>query len=75
MAGTVKILVLGSGMVAPPCVEFLVRQPTNLVTVGTPSLAVSRRRLLLRSRLTPLFSQPYRKGAGVCLSKNHASGP
>ncbi|EQL02032.1 saccharopine dehydrogenase [Ophiocordyceps sinensis CO18] len=35
MAGTVKILVLGSGMVAPPCVEFLVRQPTNLVTVAS----------------------------------------
>lgn len=29
-----KILVLGSGMVAPPCVEYLVRNPKNRVTVG-----------------------------------------
>ncbi len=29
-----KILVLGSGMVARPCVEYLVRDPKNNVTVG-----------------------------------------
>ena len=29
-----KILVLGSGMVARPCVEYLVRNPNNNVTVG-----------------------------------------
>ena len=30
----IKILVLGSGMVARPCVEYLVRDPKNHVTVG-----------------------------------------
>jgi saccharopine dehydrogenase (NADP+, L-glutamate forming) len=34
MADTVKILVLGSGMVAPPCVEYLSRTPKNEITVG-----------------------------------------
>lgn len=29
-----KILVLGSGMVARPCVEYLVRNPKNNVTIG-----------------------------------------
>lgn len=29
-----KILVLGSGMVARPCVEYLVRNPKNIVTIG-----------------------------------------
>ena len=29
-----KILVLGSGMVARPCVEYLVRNPKNQVTIG-----------------------------------------
>ncbi len=29
-----KILVLGSGMVARPCVEYLLRDPQNEVTVG-----------------------------------------
>ena len=29
-----KILVLGSGMVAPPCIEYLTRNPKNIVTVG-----------------------------------------
>jgi saccharopine dehydrogenase (NADP+, L-glutamate forming) len=29
-----KILVLGSGMVARPCVEYLTRNPINEITVG-----------------------------------------
>lgn len=29
-----KILVLGSGMVAPPCIDYLTRNPENEVTVG-----------------------------------------
>ena len=29
-----KILVLGSGAVARPCVEYLVRNPHNKITVG-----------------------------------------
>ena len=29
-----KILVLGSGMVAAPCVEYLTRNSNNQVTVG-----------------------------------------
>ncbi len=31
---TKKILVLGSGMVARPCVEYLVRDPKNEITIG-----------------------------------------
>jgi saccharopine dehydrogenase (NADP+, L-glutamate forming) len=34
MAENKKILVLGSGMVAPPCVEYLMRSPNNEVTIG-----------------------------------------
>lgn len=30
----IKILVLGSGMVARPCVEYLLRNPKNNVTIG-----------------------------------------
>ena len=29
-----RILVLGSGMVAPPCVEYLLRNEKNTITVG-----------------------------------------
>ena len=29
-----KILILGSGMVAPPCAEYLTRDPDNQVTIG-----------------------------------------
>lgn len=32
--GSKKILVLGSGMVARPCVEYLVRDSKNEITVG-----------------------------------------
>jgi saccharopine dehydrogenase (NADP+, L-glutamate forming) len=35
MAEQMKILVLGSGMVAPPCVEYLSRNTKNGITVGT----------------------------------------
>lgn len=31
---TVSILVLGSGLVARPCIEYLLRSPKNRVTVG-----------------------------------------
>ncbi|KAJ6187569.1 hypothetical protein N7519_002477 [Penicillium mononematosum] len=36
-----RILVLGSGMVAPPCIEYLTRSPQNEVAVGEtiPSLS------------------------------------
>ena len=36
-----KILVLGSGMVARPCVEYLVRDPKNEVTIGKTSRVYS----------------------------------
>jgi saccharopine dehydrogenase (NADP+, L-glutamate forming) len=29
-----RILVLGSGMVAPPCIEYLSRNPNNTITIG-----------------------------------------
>ena len=35
----IKILVLGSGMVARPCIEYLLRNPKNNVTVGKSSLS------------------------------------
>lgn len=34
MAEKTKILVLGSGMVAPPCIEYLTRDSRNETTVG-----------------------------------------
>ncbi|KAF2646982.1 Saccharopine dehydrogenase [Lophiostoma macrostomum CBS 122681] len=40
-----KILVLGSGMVAPPCLEYLSRSPRNRITLGKkhpPSHALSQ---------------------------------
>ncbi|CAI6238301.1 unnamed protein product [Periconia digitata] len=33
-----RILVLGSGMVAPPCIEYLARNPNNTITVACRSL-------------------------------------
>jgi saccharopine dehydrogenase (NADP+, L-glutamate forming) len=39
-----KILVLGSGMVARPCVEYLVRDPKNEVTVSQQYLSRYSRR-------------------------------
>jgi saccharopine dehydrogenase (NADP+, L-glutamate forming) len=38
MSGSKKILVLGSGMVAPPCVEYLARDPNNQITIGEESV-------------------------------------
>lgn len=37
-----KILVLGSGMVARPCVEYLVRNPANEVTVACRTLSTAQ---------------------------------
>ncbi|KAF2189004.1 Saccharopine dehydrogenase [Zopfia rhizophila CBS 207.26] len=34
-----KILVLGSGMVAPPCIEYLSRNPNNQITVACRTLS------------------------------------
>lgn len=31
---TNKILVLGSGMVSRPCVDYLLKNPENVVTIG-----------------------------------------
>ncbi|PQE32642.1 Saccharopine dehydrogenase protein [Rutstroemia sp. NJR-2017a WRK4] len=39
MAENKKILVLGSGMVAPPCVEYLMRSPSNQVTIACRTLS------------------------------------
>lgn len=36
----IKILVLGSGMVARPCVEYLLRDPNNIVTIGKKTLTL-----------------------------------
>ncbi|KAI9717763.1 MAG: hypothetical protein M1812_004492 [Candelaria pacifica] len=38
-----KILVLGSGAVAPPCVDYLTRNPNNLVTVACRTLATAQK--------------------------------
>ena len=35
---SIRILVLGSGMVAPPCVQYLLRNEQNNITVGEYSL-------------------------------------
>lgn len=44
-----KILLLGSGFVAPPCVEYLVRKPENKVTIG-----MFTEFMLLRVKLTTI---------------------
>ncbi|PVH98077.1 Saccharopine dehydrogenase [Periconia macrospinosa] len=38
-----KILVLGSGMVAPPCLEYLSRNPKNQITLGCRTLAAAEK--------------------------------
>ncbi|KAI9700669.1 MAG: hypothetical protein M1836_002038 [Candelina mexicana] len=38
-----KILVLGSGAVAPPCVDYLTRNPNNQVTVACRTLAKAKK--------------------------------
>ena len=43
-----KILLLGSGFVAEPCVEYLCRRPENKVTIGTFALLPSKKAQLLR---------------------------
>ncbi|KAK3937024.1 Saccharopine dehydrogenase [Diplogelasinospora grovesii] len=42
MAGTKKILLLGSGMVAPPCIEYLTRNPQNQLTVACRTLSTAQ---------------------------------
>ncbi|CAG7962450.1 unnamed protein product [Penicillium nalgiovense] len=42
MPGKKRILVLGSGMVAPPCIEYLTRNPQNEVTVACEPFLVHR---------------------------------
>ncbi|KAJ5927670.1 Saccharopine dehydrogenase [Penicillium verrucosum] len=37
-----RILVLGSGMVAPPCIEYLTRNPHNEVTVACRTLSAAQ---------------------------------
>ncbi|KAI9193279.1 Saccharopine dehydrogenase [Polychytrium aggregatum] len=36
-----KILLLGSGFVAPPCLEYLLRRPENVVTIASRTIANS----------------------------------
>lgn len=43
---TTKILVLGSGMVARPCVEYLVRDAKNEVTIGESTLCFFHMKLI-----------------------------
>lgn len=38
----IRILILGSGMVAPPCVEYLLRNERNHITIGKSSLNLTR---------------------------------
>ncbi|KAJ9607482.1 hypothetical protein H2200_007560 [Cladophialophora chaetospira] len=38
MSTTKKILILGSGMVAPPCVEYLTRNQDNQITIASRTL-------------------------------------
>ncbi|KAF9956040.1 saccharopine dehydrogenase (NADP+, L-glutamate-forming), partial [Mortierella alpina] len=37
-----KILLLGSGFVAEPCVEYLCRRPENKVTIAARRLAIAQ---------------------------------
>ncbi|KAL9126860.1 MAG: hypothetical protein Q9217_004156 [Psora testacea] len=38
-----KVLILGSGMVAPPCVEYLTRNPNNQITIACRTLATAEK--------------------------------
>ncbi|OLY82823.1 Saccharopine dehydrogenase [NADP(+), L-glutamate-forming] [Smittium mucronatum] len=40
MAGQKRILLLGSGFVASPCVEYLARDKNNVVTIGVTKFAI-----------------------------------
>ena len=42
-----RVLVLGSGLVARPCVEYILRNKKNIVTIGMWSLFFSVKPLLL----------------------------
>ncbi|KAL9044187.1 MAG: hypothetical protein Q9214_002655, partial [Letrouitia sp. 1 TL-2023] len=52
---TKKILVLGSGMVAPPCVDYLTRNPKNQVTIACRTL-ISAEKLASRFPRTNAIS-------------------
>ncbi|KAI9684117.1 MAG: hypothetical protein M1829_003387 [Trizodia sp. TS-e1964] len=43
MTSTNKILILGSGMVAPPCLEYLVRNPKNEITIACRTLSTAQK--------------------------------
>ncbi|KAI1419214.1 saccharopine dehydrogenase [Xylaria sp. FL1777] len=47
-----KILVLGSGMVAKPCVDYLLRREENLITVACRTLSTAQKLADGRSRVT-----------------------
>jgi hypothetical protein len=46
---SMKILILGSGMVAPPCLEYLTRSPENRITLGMIDECAFRELLTMNS--------------------------
>ena len=38
---SIRVLVLGSGMVAPPCVQYLLRNEQNNITVGEYNFSIA----------------------------------
>lgn len=53
-----KILILGSGMVAPPCIEYLSRRPENQITVGEVLRSLTFDRLIERKQHVERYHQP-----------------
>ncbi|KAL8652648.1 MAG: hypothetical protein Q9210_002558 [Variospora velana] len=50
----IKILVLGSGMVAPPCVEYLLRNKKNHITIACRTLSTAKTLATGRPRTTAI---------------------
>ncbi|KAH7198719.1 saccharopine dehydrogenase [Fusarium flagelliforme] len=49
-----NILILGSGMVAKPCVDFLLRSPTNNLTIACRTLSTAQQVAAGRARTNPI---------------------
>ncbi|QPC76468.1 hypothetical protein HYE68_007220 [Fusarium pseudograminearum] len=49
-----KILILGSGMVAKPCVDYLLRSPNNTLTVACRTLSSAQKVAAGRARVEPV---------------------
>lgn len=64
-----RILVLGSGMVAPPCIEYLSRNPNNQITVGKFA-----RRPLIRRKLIMIASRNLKSAEKLAAQFPRAQG-